>query len=320
MSVNAAMIKELRERSGAGMLDCKKALVRTDGDMEAAMEYLRKKGMATGGDSGKTAAEGICRIAREGDTKAAVIEINSQTDFAARSERFRAFAEAAARQALHSSAGTVEEFLEEAWEEDSAKTVREAFAELTAVIKEKLVIRRFARVEDEEGCLVTYLHGEGRIGVILDARFEGGREEVRTALRNVAMQIASMRPRYISRDQVPEDYMAHEKEILLARTLEENERLPEKARKPEAIVQRMVAGRLNKQLAEICLLDQVYVRAEDGKQTVGQYLAQVGKACGCRIVLREFVRFETGEGIEKKQDDFAREVMDQVKAAGKKTE
>jgi elongation factor Ts len=186
---------------------------------------------------------------------------------------------------------------------------------MIAVISEKLSIRRFKKIEETEGCVVTYLHGHGRIGVIVDAKTAVVNDEVKTALTNVAMQIAAMNPKYISQADIPDDYKEHEKEILLAQAIEENNKLHENKRKPQNIIEKMLIGRLNKQFKEICLLDQVYVRAEDGKQTVGQYLDQVGKANNTKITIKEFVRFETGEGIEKRQDNFAEEVMAQAAAA-----
>ena len=188
---------------------------------------------------------------------------------------------------------------------------------MIAVISEKLSIRRFQRIEENEGCVVSYLHGQGRIGVIVDAKTDVVNDDVKTALKNVAMQITSMNPKYISAADIDEAYKEHEKEILLAQAIQENEQLPENKRKPQNIIEKMLIGRLNKQFKEICLLDQVYIRAEDGKQTVGQYLDQVGKANGTKIVIKDFVRFETGEGIEKRQDNFAEEVMAQAGAAAK---
>ena len=318
MAITMEQVKALRAETGAGVMDCKKALTEANGDNNKAAELLRKWGIIKAGNRGsKIAAEGLCRIAQDGDGKAAVIEVNSETDFVAQNEKFRTFVENAAQQVLNSEAEDIDAFLAESWAEDPAKTVKDVLLEMIAVIKENISIRRFKRVEDKEGCVVTYLHGQGRIGVIVDAGTAVAGDEVKTALTNVAMQIAAMNPKYISQAEIPDDYKAHEKEILLAQAIADNDKLPENKRKPQNIIEKMLIGRLNKEFREICLLDQVYVRAEDGKQTVGQYLDQVGKANGTKITIKEFVRFETGEGIEKKQDNFAEEVMAQVNAAAK---
>ena len=318
MAITAAQVKQLREVTGSGMMDCKKALTETNGDMDAAIEYLRKKGQAKAEKkASRIAAEGICFIAQDSDNKAAVVEVNSETDFVAQNEKFRTYVAQVANQALNSEAADLDAFMAEAWAEDASKTVKDALVDMIAVISEKLSIRRFQRVEENEGCVVSYLHGQGRIGVIVDAKTAVVNDDVKTALKNVAMQITSMNPKYISAADIDEEYKEHEKEILLAQAIQENEQLPENKRKPQNIIEKMLIGRLNKQFKEICLLDQVYVRAEDGKQTVGQYLDQVGKANGTKIVINDFVRFETGEGIEKRQDNFAEEVMAQAGAAAK---
>ena len=318
MKITMEQVKVLRAETGAGVMDCKKALAQANGDNKEAAELLRKWGIVKAGKIGSNiTAEGLCRIAADGTAKAAVVEINSQTDFVAQNEKFRTFAEKVAKQALDSEAQDLDTFMTESWAEDPAKTVKDVLLDMIAVIKENISIRRFKRIEDKEGCVITYLHGQGRIGVIVDAQTDVVSEDVKTALTNVAMQIAAMNPKYISQAQIPDDYKAHEKEILLAQVTAENDKLPENKRKPQNILEKMLIGRLNKQFKEICLLDQVYVRAEDGKQTVGQYLDQVGEADGTKITIKEFVRYETGEGIEKKQDNFAEEVMAQVNAAAK---
>ncbi len=318
MAITAAQVKQLREATGAGMMDCKKALTETNGDMDAAVEFLRKKGQAKAEKkASRIAAEGICFIAQDDDNKAAVVEVNSETDFVAQNEKFRTYVAKVAKQALDSTAEDIDAFMAESWAEDASKTVHDALVDMIAVISEKLSIRRFKRIEEKEGCVVTYLHGQGRIGVIVDAQTAVVNDAVKEALTNVAMQIAAMNPKYISQSDISEEYRAHEKEILLAQAIEENNKLPENKRKPQNIIEKMLIGRLNKEFKEICLLDQVYVRAEDGKQTVGQYLDQVGKANGTKITIKEFVRFETGEGIEKRQDNFAEEVMAQAGAAAK---
>ena len=314
MAITAAQVKELREATGAGMMDCKKALTETNGDMDAAIEVLRKKGQAKAEKkASRIAAEGICLIAQEGDQVAAVVEVNSETDFVAQNEKFRNYVAKVADQALKTASAGIDAFMEEPWIEDTAKSVKDSLVDMISVISEKLSIRRFEKVVAEDGCVVSYLHGKGRIAVIIDAKTDVVNDAVKEALTNVAMQVAAMSPKYVSVDEVPESFKEHEKEILRAQAIEENEKLPENKRKSPEIIDKMLIGRLNKELKQICLYDQVYVRAEDGKQTVAQYLKQVGKENGTEIAIRRFVRFETGEGIEKRVENFAEEVMNQIK-------
>lgn len=309
--VTASMVKELREATGAGMMDCKKALNETNGNMDEAIEVLRKNGQAKAvKKEGRIAAEGLCRIARKGDTAAAVVEVNSETDFVAKNETFQQFVEAVAEQAVNSSAQDMDAFMAESWAEDSSKTVQEALVDKIAVIGEKLSIRRFEKVVEEKGCVVSYVHGGGRIGVIVDAETAVVNDAVKEALTNIAMQIAALYPKYVATSDVSEEYKAHEKEIITAQI----EQDPKMAGKPEKVIEGAVMGRLNKELKEVCLLEQVYVKAEDGKQTVSQYLAQVAKENVTDISIKRFVRYETGEGIEKKQEDFAAEVAAQMNA------
>ena len=306
MAITAAMVKELREMTGAGMMDCKKALTETNGNMDEAVEFLRKNGQAKAEKkAGRIAAEGICRIAIDGG-KAAVVEVNSETDFVAKNETFQAFVETVAQQALATTAADMDAFMAESWKDDASKTVKEALVEKVATIGENLNIRRYEVVEAP--IVVGYLHGGGRIGVIVAAEPANDSDAVKEALKNVAMQIAAMSPKYVSRDEVGDDYIAHEKEILLAQIMND----PKESAKPQKVIDGMINGRINKELKEICLLDQVYVRAEDGKQTVGQYIAQVGKENGVDLKVTKFVRYETGEGLEKKNEDFAAEVAAQM--------
>lgn len=308
MAISASMVKELREMTGAGMMDCKKALTETDGNMDEAVELLRKSGAAKAEKkAGRIAAEGICRVAVDADKVAAVVEVNSETDFVAKNEVFQTYVEAVAKQALASNAADVEGLMEEAWIEDSSKTVKEALVEKVATIGENLNIRRFAKVIADNGCVVTYLHGGGRIGVIVKAETSVVNDEVKEALSNVAMQVAAMNPKYVSQADVSEEYKAHEKEILMAQAQAD----PKNEGKPEAIIEKMIIGRLNKELKEVCLLEQEYVKAEN-KENVAKYLEAVGKANGTDLKVTEFVRFETGEGLEKKNEDFAAEVAAQM--------
>ena len=309
MAITAAMVKELRELTGAGMMDCKKALGETDGNMDEAVEYLRKNGQAKAEKkASRIAAEGLCTVALKDDKTAAVVEVNSETDFVAKNETFQQFVKAVAVQAVESDAADMDAFMEEKWNEDAAKTVKEALVEKIAVIGENLKIRRFEKVTAENGCVVSYVHGGGRIGVIVEAETAVVNDEVKEALTNLAMQIAALSPKYVSRDEVSADYIAHEKEILLAQIMND----PKESQKPEKVINGMIEGRVSKELKEICLVDQVYVKAEDGKQTVAKYLEEVSKAVGTPVSIKRFVRFETGEGIEKKQEDFAAEVAAQM--------
>lgn len=308
--ITAAMVKELREQTGAGMMDCKKALNETNGNMEEAVEVLRKNGQAKAvKKEGRIAAEGICRIAEKGDNVAAVVEVNSETDFVAKNEKFQQFVEAVAQQAVNSDAADMDAFMAEAWNEDTTKTVKEALVDKIAVIGEKLSIRRFEKVVAENGCVVSYVHGGGRIGVLVEAATDVVNDSIKEALTNIAMQVAALNPKYVATTDVAEEFKAHEKEIIAAQIAQD----PKMAGKPEKVIEGAINGRLNKELKEVCLLEQVYVKAEDGKQTVGQYVAQVAKENGANLSIKRFVRFETGEGLEKKNEDFAAEVAAQMK-------
>ncbi len=308
-NITAAMVKDLRELTGAGMMDCKKALGETDGDMDAAVEYLRKNGQAKAEKkAGRIAAEGLCKVVLKDDRTAAVVEVNSETDFVAKTEVFQSFVAAVADQAVDSSAADMDAFMAEKWNQDNSITVKEALVAQIAKIGENLNIRRFEKVVADNGCVVSYTHGGGRIGVIVEAETDVVNDAIKEAMTNVAMQIAALSPKYVSTDDVSEEYKAHEKEILMAQIAND----PKMAGKPEKVIEGAVVGRLNKELKEVCLLEQPYVKAEDGKQTVAQYLAQVAKENGAKLSVKKFVRFETGEGLEKKVDDFAAEVAAQA--------
>ena len=311
MAITAAMVKELREMTGAGMMDCKKALTQCDGDMDAAVEFLRKNGQAKAEKkAGRIAAEGLCKVVVKDDQVAAVVEVNSETDFVAKNEKFQDFVAQVADQALASDAADMDAFMAEQWNADPAKTVKDALVEQIAVIGENLNIRRFEKVTAANGCVVSYTHGGGRIGVIVEAETDVVNDAVKEALTNVAMQVAALYPKYVSTDEVSEEYKAHEKEILMAQIAND----PKMAGKPEKVIEGAVSGRLAKELKEVCLLEQVYVKAEDGKQSVGKYIEQVAKETGAKLSVKRFVRFETGEGLEKKEENFAAEVAAQMNA------
>ena len=304
MAITASMVKELREMTGAGMMDCKKALNETNGDMDAAVEYLRKNGQAKAEKkAGRIAAEGIVKTVVKDDKVAAIVEVNSETDFVAKNAEFQGFVEEVANQAADSDAADMDAFMAEAWAADPSKTVKDALVEKIAVIGENLSIRRFEKIVTD-GCVVSYIHGGGRIGVLIEAETDVVNDEIKGCLRNVAMQVAAMYPKYVSRAEVSQEYMDHEKEILLAQAKKEN---PEK---PDNIIEKMIIGRLNKEMKEICLLDQTYV--QDSDLTVAKYVEKVAKENGANVTVKKFIRFETGEGLEKKQEDFAAEVAAQM--------
>ena len=312
MAITAAMVKELREMTGAGMMDCKKALNETNGNMDEAVEFLRKNGQAKAEKkANRIAAEGLCSVLVSEDGKtAAVVEVNSETDFVAKNDKFKTFVDAVAKQALATGAADLEAFMAEPWNADASKTVNDALVEQVAVIGENLKIRRFEKVSAENGCVVSYVHGGGRIGVIVEAETETVNDAVKEAMTNIAMQIAALNPKYVTEAEISDEYKQHEEEILRAQIAND----PKESQKPAKVIDGMIKGRLNKQFKEICLVDQVYVKAEDGKQSVAKYLEQVSKEVGTKVSVKRFVRFETGEGLEKKNEDFAAEVAAQMNA------
>ena len=310
-AVTAAMVKELREMTGAGMMDCKKALANTDGDMDKAVEYLRENGMAKAAKkAGRIAAEGIVKTVVKDDKVAAIVEVNSETDFVAKNDEFQGFVEAVVNQVVDSDAADMDAFMAEAWEADTTKTVNEELASQIAVIGENLKIRRFAQVEENNGFVADYVHMGGKIGVLVDVETDVINDAVKEMARNLAMQVAALNPKYTDRSEVSDEYLAHEEEILRAQIAND----PKESQKPEKVIEGMIKGRINKELKEVVLLDQVYVKAEDGKQIVSKYVEEVAKANNANIKIKGFVRFETGEGIEKKEEDFAAEVAAQMNA------
>ena len=310
MAVTAGMVKELREMTGAGMMDCKKALAATDGDMDKAVEFLREKGLAGAAKkAGRIAAEGVVVTALTADEKkAVVVEVNAETDFVAKNEKFQTYAANVAAQALKTTAADMDAFMAEKWEKDPTLTVKEALSSQISIIGENMNIRRFEQVEEADGFVASYIHGGGKIGVLVDVVTDVVNDAVKEMARNVAMQIAALKPQYTSRNEISADFIEHEKGILMAQIQND----PKEASKPAKVFEGMINGRINKEMKEICLLDQVYVKAEDGKQSVAQYVAQVAKENGANITVKRFVRFETGEGMEKKNEDFAAEVAKQM--------
>ena len=291
--VTASLVKELREKTGAGMMDCKKVLTETDGDMEKAIELLRERGIAKAAKkSGRVAAEGLVEAYISEDGKVgAIVEVNSETDFVAKNEEFKTFVKNVAKQVVEKNPKDVEDLLNQEATFEAGKTVNEALVGKIATIGENLSIRRFARFESK-GLLESYIHGDGKIAVLIN--MAKGDKEV---AKDLCMQIAAARPEYLNEQSVPAERVEKEKEILKVQTMNEG--------KPEAIAEKIVQGRIRKFFEEICLVDQVFVK--DSNMKVSELLKQKD----AEVV--EFARFEKGEGIEKKEENFAEEVMNQLK-------
>ena len=289
--ITASQVKDLREKTGAGMMDCKKVLTETDGDMEKAIELLRERGIAKAAKkSGRVAAEGLVEAYVSEDGKVgAVVEVNAETDFVAKNEEFKTFVANVAKQVAEKNPKDVEELLAQDSIEEPGKTVNEVLVGKIATIGENKNIRRFARFESE-GLVEKYIHGDGKIAVLVNMK--SGDKEV---AKDVCMQIAAARPEYLNEASVPAERLEKEKEILKAQTMNEG--------KPEAIAEKIVLGRINKFYQEICLVDQEFVK--DPSKKVSDILKD--------SKVLEFARFETGEGIEKKEENFAEEVMKQLK-------
>ena len=296
-NVTAQMVKELRDLTGAGIMDCKKALIETDGNIESAVEVLRKAGLAMAAKkAGRIAAEGLVSFKVSDDCKkAAIVEVNSETDFVAN----------VTAQALATTAKTMDEFKAEPWIEDASKTGGDALVEKVAVMPENLQIRRFEQMVSDS-YIGAYLHGGGRIGVLVNISSDVVNDEVKKAVKNTAMQIAALSPLFVDEASIPAEWTAKENEIILGQIAQD----PKNANKPAQVQEKMAVGKMKKRLTEVCLLDQEFFL--DNEKTVGQYLAAVGKENGTTIKVNSFLRFETGEGIEKKQEDFAAEVAKQM--------
>ena len=291
--VTASLVKELREKTGAGMMDSKKVLTETDGDMEKAIELLRERGIAKAAKkSGRVAAEGLVEavISEDGKT-GAIIEVNSETDFVAKNEEFKTFVENVANQVLKTNPKDVEELLAQPAMFEEGKTVQESLVGKIATIGENLTIRRFVRFESE-GLVEKYIHGDGKIAVLVNMKKGDS-----IVAKDICMQIAAARPEYVRREEVPEERVAKEMEILKVQTMNEG--------KPEAIAEKIVQGRIGKFYEEICLVDQAFVK--DPNMKISELLKQKDAE------VAEFARFEKGEGIEKKEENFAEEVMKQIK-------
>ena len=300
MAITAQMVKELRESTGAGMMDCKKALQEAEGNMEKAVDILREKGLSKAAKKAdRIAAEGLTAFVLDGDT-AAIVEVNSETDFVAKNEDFNTFVKDAALMALATDKEDVAGLLAETHSEGIA--LSEVLNNRIATIGEKLDVRRFVKIATE-GQVAGYIHGGGKIGVLVEMITTAKDAEVIAMGRDIAMQVAAMNPKYVSRDDVDQEYIAHETEILTQQALNEG--------KPANIVEKMIKGRLEKQLKEVCLLEQPFVK--NGDLTIKALVAETAKKVGADITLGRVVRFEVGEGIEKKEENFAEEVAKQLK-------
>ena len=377
MAVTAADVKRLRETTGAGMMDCKKALTETDGDFDAAIEFLRKKGLATAEKkAGRIAAEGIVSTVISDDSKTAtIIEVNSETDFVAKNEVFQTYVAGLAKQINDNDYANMDAFLAATSEINPDATVEDHHKAMIAKIGENLTIRRFEKVTGD--VLVSYIHMGGKIGVLVEAECDAPSDAIKEAMKNIAMQIAAMNPSFIRREEISQEQLAKEKEIIVDSSLADPASLPKpilNAIIAEAVANKvssyeeagddnkgwteediaiyeekktnmnylfnflsdqsvqalrnlaashkaeytenkifagLVEGRFSKHLKEICLVDQTYVKAED-KENVKQYVEKVAKENGCSFSIKKFVRFETGEGLEKKNEDFAAEVAAQM--------
>lgn len=305
MVITAKMVSELRERTGAGMMDCKKALTQAEGDMDKAIEILREKGLAAAAKkAGRIAAEGLVEtFIVEGGKTGAVVELNCETDFVAKNDEFISLAKNLAKQAAFSKANEVEEILEEKYIADENITVKEAITALIAKLGENMSLRRFKRFNVENGLIADYIHGGGRIAVLvkLEAEKSEGLAEV---AREIALQVAAANPLFLNREFVPSEQIEKEKEIYRQQAINEG--------KPEKVIEKMVEGRVQKYFKEVCLLEQPWIRDQD--LTIKKFVENKSKELGTEITVAEFARFEKGEGIEKKEDNFVEEVMKQTRA------
>ncbi|SHE63032.1 translation elongation factor Ts [Clostridium fallax] len=300
--ISAKSVKELRERTGAGMMDCKKALTEANGDMEKAVEILREKGLAAAAKkAGRVAAEGIVKTYVSDDKKVAgIVELNCETDFVAANDEFIEFASKLAEMASKTDAKNVEELIAEKF--NAEQTVQEALTALIAKLGENMTVRRFQKFAIENGVVQSYIHGGGRIGVVVELACDNANDKVAEAARELCMQVAAANPLFLNEDQVDQVAIEKEKEIYRAQALNEG--------KPEKIVEKMVEGRIKKYYKEVCLVDQAWVK--DGDKSIAKYLEEVSKEVGSPVSVTRFVRFERGEGIEKKEENFAEEVARQV--------
>ena len=305
-AVTSAMVKELRERTSAGMMDCKKALVESDGDMEKAIEWLREKGLSQAAKkASRIAAEGVvAQYISEDGTVGVIVEVNCETDFVAKTDNFVNFCNNVAKHIAKANPADVDTLLTQAFVDDASKTVADLVSEATVAIGEKISIRRFARYETT-GVVSTYIHMGGKVGVLVEVSTDKQDDEFKVFAHDLALQIAAAKPEAVRREEVDAAKLEKEKEILRAQAINEG--------KPEKIVDRMVEGRIEKYYKEVCLLEQPFVK--DGDKSIKGLMAEVAKATGANLDVVRFARFERGEGIEKRQDNFAEEIAAQMKKA-----
>ena len=305
-AVTSAMVKELRERTSAGMMDCKKALVESDGDMEKAIEWLREKGLSQAAKkASRIAAEGVvAQYISEDGTVGVIVEVNCETDFVAKTDNLISFCNNVAKHIAKANPADVDTLLTQAFVDDASKTVSDLVSEATVAIGEKISIRRFARYETT-GVVSTYIHMGGKVGVLVEVSTDKQDDEIKVFAHDLALQIAAAKPEAVRREEVDAAKLEKEKEILRAQAINEG--------KPEKIVDRMVEGRIEKYYKEVCLLEQPFVK--DGDKSIKGLMAEVAKATGANLDVVRFARFERGEGIEKRQDNFAEEIAAQMKKA-----
>ena len=295
--ITASMVAELRAKTGAGMMDCKKALNENDGNMDEAVDFLRKKGLsAAAKKSDRVAAEGMVAVSGEGKS-GALTEVNSETDFVAKNDAFQGFVSGVADVVLNSNPADVDTMASLSFP-GSDRTVGEELTHQISTIGENMNIRRIARLETTTGAVASYVHGAGRIGVLIQLDSSKDDDQIATVARQIAMHVAAVAPQYLKRDDVPAEIVAKEKEIMRVKAIESG--------KPEKIVDKIIEGQINKYYGEICLLEQVYVI--DNDLTVGKVVENLAKEIGGEVTLAGYVRFQLGEGIEKRADDFAAEV------------
>ena len=302
MAITASMVKELRDKTNAGMMDCKKALIETNGDIEKAIDYLREKGLSqVAKKSGRIAAEGLTTAFISADNKKGVVlEVNSETDFVAKNEEFKNFVQEVAQAVVENDPADMDAL--KAVVLSGGKNVQDTLTDKIAKIGENMSLRRFGEAKVENGVVVGYIHGGGKISVVVALESEGDKEALSVLGKDLAMQVAAMNPKYISTDDVDADFIAHEREILIAQALNEG--------KPQNIVEKMVEGRLQKELKEVCLLEQAFVK--DSDMTVKKVISETAKKLGKNIKVSKVLRYEVGEGIEKKSENFAEEVSKQM--------
>ena len=304
--ITAQSVKELREKTGAGMMDCKKALTETNGDMDKAVELLREKGLAAAAKkAGRVAAEGIVETFITEDHKnAGIVELNCETDFVAANEEFKTLASNVAKMAASTKASTIEEFIEEKYIADNSISIKDAVTALIAKLGENMNLRRFQKFAIDNGVIQSYIHGNGRIGVLVELACDSTSPVLLEVAKDLCMQVAAANPLFIGREDVDHESLDKEREIYRVQALNEG--------KPEKIVDKMVEGRIQKYYKEVCLVDQLWVKNPD--MSITKYLQEKSKEVGSPIKVTRFARFEKGEGIEKKEEDFAEEVAKQMQS------